>query len=79
MSEIVETTIVADTFQEDKSQLKDLELAFNSIKRGDIDFYRYLEGISTGREINIANLNYNLDTVKAMASHFKTDIILGLA
>ena len=37
MSEIVETTIVADTFQEDKSQLKDLELAFNSIKRGDID------------------------------------------
>ena len=37
MSEIVETTIAADTFQEDKSQLKDLESAFNSIKRGDID------------------------------------------
>ena len=41
MSEIVETIeaiqIVAEAIQEDKSQLKDLELAFNSIKRGDID------------------------------------------
>ena len=41
MSEIVETIeaiqIVAEAIQEDKSQLKDLESAFNSIKRGDID------------------------------------------
>ena len=83
MSEIVETIeaiqIVAEAIQEDKSQLKDLESAFNSIKRGDIDLYRYLEFMSTGQEINIANLNYNLDTVKAMASHFKTDIVLGWA
>ena len=34
MSEIVKTI---EAIQEDKSQLKDLELAFNSIKRGDID------------------------------------------
>ena len=49
------------------------------ITRKDIDLYRYLEFFSAGYEIGIANLDYNLATVKAMASHLKTDIVLGWA
>ena len=65
--------------QELNKELSRLSERLNGIEvtRKDIDLYRYLEFISTGHEINIANLDYNLDTVKAMASHFKTDIILG--
>ena len=67
--------------QELNKELNKLSERLNGIEvtRKDIDLYRYLEFISTGGEINIANLNYNLDTVKAMASHLKTDIILGWA
>ena len=67
--------------QELNKELSRLSERLNGIEvtRKDIDLYRYLEFISTGHEINIANLNYNLDTVKAMASHLKTDIILGWA
>ena len=67
--------------QELDKELNKLSERLNGVKvtRKDIDLYRYLEFISTGHENTIANLDYNLDTVKAMASHFKTDIILGLA
>ena len=67
--------------QELNKELNNLSEKLNGIEvtRRDIDLYRYLEFMSTGHEINIANLDYNLDTVKAMASHFKTDIILGWA
>ena len=67
--------------QELNKKLNRLSERLNGIEvtRKDIDLYRYLEFISTGSEIGIANLDYNLDTVKAMASHFKTDIILGWA
>ena len=67
--------------QELNKKLNKLSERLNGIEvtRKDIDLYRYLEFISTGHEINVANLDYNLDTVKAMASHFKTDIILGWA
>ena len=67
--------------QELNKKLNMLSEKLNGIEvtRKDIDLYRYLEFISTGHEINVANLGYNLDTVKAMASHFKTDIILGWA
>ena len=67
--------------QELNKELSRLSERLNGIEvtRKDIDLYRYLEFISTGHEINVANLDYNLDTVKAMASHFKTDIILGWA
>ena len=67
--------------QELNKELSRLSEKLNGIEvtRKDIDLYRYLEFISTGHEINVANLDYNLDTVKAMASHFKTDIILGWA
>ena len=67
--------------QELNKELNRLSERLNGVKvtRRDIDLYLYLEFISTGREINIANLGYNLDTIKAMASHFKTDIILGRA
>ena len=67
--------------QELNKELSRLSERLNGIEvtRKDIDLYRYLEFISTGQEINIANLGYNLDTVKAMASHLKTDIILGWA
>ena len=67
--------------QELNKKLNMLSEKLNGIEvtRKDIDLYRYLEFISTGHEINVANLNYNLDTVKAMASHFKTDIVLGWA
>ena len=65
--------------QELNKELNKLSERLNGVEvtRKDIDLYRYLECISTGREIDIANLGYNLDTVKAMASHFKTDIVLG--
>ena len=65
--------------QELNKELSRLSERLNGIEvtRKDVDLYRYLEFISTGHEINVANLDYNLDTVKAMASHFKTDIILG--
>ena len=67
--------------QELNKELSRLSEKLNGIEvtRKDIDFYWYLEFMSTRQEINIANLDYNLDTVKAMASHFKTDIILGWA
>lgn len=67
--------------QELNKKLNKLSEKLNGIEvtRKDIDLYRYLEFISTGHEINVANLDYNLDTVKAMASHLKTDIILGRA
>ena len=67
--------------QELNKELSRLSERLNGIEvtRKDIDLYRYLEFISTGHETNVANLDYNLDTVKAMASHFKTDIILGWA
>ena len=67
--------------QELNKKLNKLSERLNGVKvtRKDIDLYRYLEFISTGHEINVANLDYNLDTVKAMANHFKTDIILGWA
>ena len=67
--------------QELDKELNKLSERLNGVEvtRKDIDLYRYLEFISTGHENTIANLDYNLDTVKAMASHFKTDIILGLA
>ena len=67
--------------QELNKELSKVSEKLNKIEvtRRDIDLYRYLEFISTGHENTIANLDYNLDTVKAMASHFKTDIILGLA
>ena len=67
--------------QELNKELNRLSEKLNGIEvtRKDIDLYRYLEFMSTRQEINIANLNYNLDTVKAMASHFKTDIVLGWA
>ena len=67
--------------QELNKELNKLSERLNGVEvtRKDIDLYRYLEFVSTGSEINIANLGYNLDTVKAMASHFKTDIILGWA
>ena len=67
--------------QELNKELSKLSERLNGIEviRKDIDLYRYLEFISTGHEINVANLDYNLDTVKAMASHLKTDIILGWA
>ena len=67
--------------QELNKELSRLSEKLNGIEvtRKDIDLYRYLEFMSTRQEINIANLDYNLDTVKAMASHFKTDIILGWA
>ena len=64
--------------QELNKELNKLSERLNGVEvtRKDIDLYRYLEFMSTGQEINIANLDYNLDTVKAMASHLKTDIIL---
>ena len=67
--------------QELNKELNKLSERLNGIEvtRKDIDLYKYLEFISTGHEITIANLNYNLDTVKAMASHLKTDIVLGWA
>ena len=67
--------------QELNKKLNMLSEKLNGIEvtRKDIDLYQYLAFISTGHEINVANLDYNLDTVKAMASHFKTDIILGWA
>ena len=67
--------------QELDKELNKLSERLNGVKvtRKDIDFYRYLEFMSAEHEITIANLDYNLDTIKAMASHFKTDIILGLA
>ena len=67
--------------QELNKELSRLSERLNGIEvtRKDIDLYWYLEFMSTRQEINIANLDYNLDTVKAMASHFKTDIILGWA
>ena len=67
--------------QELNKELNKLSERLNGVEvtRKDIDLYRYLEFMSTGHEINIANLGYNLDTVKAMASHLKTDIILGWA
>ena len=67
--------------QELNKELNRLSERLNGIEvtRKDIDLYRYLEFMSTGHEVNIANLNYNLDTVKAMASHLKTDIVLGWA
>ena len=67
--------------QELNKELNNLSEKLNGIEvtRKDIDLYRYLKFVSTGSEINVANLDYNLDTVKAMASHFKTDIILGWA
>lgn len=70
--------------QELDKELNKLSEKLNRIEvtRKDIDLYRYLQYMSirsTGHEINIANLNYNLNTVKAMASHLKTDIILGWA
>ena len=67
--------------QELNKELNKLSEKLNGIEvtRKDIDLYQYLEFLSTGHEINIANLDYNLDTVKAMASHLKTDIILGWA
>ena len=66
--------------QELNKKLNMLSEKLNGIEvtRKDIDLYRYLQYLYTrGEVINIANLDYNLDTVKAMASHFKTDIILG--
>ena len=67
--------------QELDKELNKLSERLNGVEvtRKDIDLYRDLEFMSTRQEINIANLDYNLDTVKAMASHFKTDIILGWA
>ena len=67
--------------QELNKELNKLSERLNGIEvtRKDIDLYRYLEFTSTGHEITITNLNYNLNTVKAMASHFKTDIVLGWA
>ena len=67
--------------QELNKELNKLSERLNGVEvtRKDIDLYRYLEFMSTRQEINIANLNYNLDTVKAMASHLKTDIVLGWA
>ena len=68
--------------QELNKELSKLSERLNGVEvtRKDIDLYRYLQFLYTrGEVINIANLNYNLDTVKAMASHFKTDIILGWA
>ena len=68
--------------QELNKKLNILSEKLNGIEvtRKDIDLYRYLQYLYTrGEVINIANLNYNLDTVKAMASHLKTDIILGWA
>ena len=67
--------------QELDKELNKLSERLNGIEvtRKDIDLYRYLEFFSAGYEIGIANLEYNLDTVKAMASHFKTDIVLGWA
>lgn len=67
--------------QELDKELNKLSERLNGVKvtRRDIDLYEYLDIVSLKREINIANLDYDLDTVKAMASHFKTDIILGLS
>ena len=67
--------------QELNKELNSLSEKLNGIEitRKDIDLYRYLEFFSAGYEIGIANLDYNLATVKAMASHFKTDIVLGWA
>ena len=67
--------------QELNKELNKLSERLNGVEvtRKDVDLYRYLEFRSTRQEINIANLDYNLDTVKAMASHFKTDIVLGWA
>ena len=68
--------------QELNKKLNILSEKLNGIEvtRKDIDLYRYLQYLYTrGEVINIANLDYNLDTVKAMASHFKTDIVLGWA
>ena len=68
--------------QELNKKLNRLSEKLNGIEvtRKDINLYRYLQLLYTrGEVINIANLDYNLDTVKAMASHFKTDIILGWA
>lgn len=67
--------------QELNKELNKLSERLNGIKvtRKDIDLYRYLEFFSAGYGIGIANLDYNLDTVKAMASHLKTDIVLGWA
>ena len=67
--------------QELDKELNKLSERLNGVEvtRKDIDLYRYLEFVSTGHEINVANLDYNLDTVKAIANHLKTDIILGWA
>ena len=67
--------------QELNKELNKLSERLNGVEvtRKDIDLYRYLEFMSTRQEINIANLDYNLGTVKAMASHLKTDIVLGCA
>ena len=67
--------------QELDKELNKLSERLNGVEvtRKDIDLYRYLEFMTTRQEINIANLDYNLDTVKAMASHLKTDIVLGWA
>ena len=67
--------------QELNKELSRLSEKLNGVEvtRKDIDLYRYFEFMSTRQEINIANLGYNLDTVKAIANHRKTDIILGWA
>ena len=67
--------------QELNKELNKLSERLNGVEvtRKDIDLYRLLKSVSTGSEINIANLDYNLGTVKAMASHLKTDIVLGWA
>ena len=64
--------------QELNKELNKLSERLNGVEvtRKDIDLYRLLKSVSTGSEINIANLDYNLGTVKAMASHLKTDIVL---
>ena len=68
--------------QELSKELSRLSEKLNGVEvtRKDIDLYRYLQLLYTrGEVINIANLDYNLDTIKAMASHLKTDIVLGWA
>ena len=65
--------------QELEKELNKLSEKLNGVEitRKDIDLYAHLTKVITGHETVISNLGYNLDTVKAMASHFKTDIILG--
>ena len=65
--------------QELERELNKLSERLNRVEvtRKDIDLYYHLMRAYKGHETVISNLDYNLDTVKAMASHFKTDIILG--